>query len=96
MEAEITVKEVRTFDTKGGNTRYVLSDNDGNLPSPTRTTDSESQSNPIPISVLREEERRGLERMVITHERRTELVPDPIRFRHWCPLGADGRGGCTA
>ncbi|HKH15131.1 MAG TPA: hypothetical protein VKA47_10810 [Solirubrobacterales bacterium] len=30
MEAGITVKDVRTFDTKGGNTRYVVTDSDGN------------------------------------------------------------------
>jgi hypothetical protein len=30
MEAEITVAEVRTFQTKGGNTRYVVADQQGN------------------------------------------------------------------
>jgi hypothetical protein len=30
MEAVITIDEVRTFDTRGGNTRYVTRDSDGN------------------------------------------------------------------
>jgi hypothetical protein len=30
MEAEISVREVRTFETKGGNTRYVVTDERGN------------------------------------------------------------------
>lgn len=30
MEATTTIEEVRTFDTRGGNTRYVMRDADGN------------------------------------------------------------------
>jgi hypothetical protein len=30
MDAVVTIDEVRTFDTRGGNVRYVLRDSDGN------------------------------------------------------------------
>ena len=30
MEAVVTIDEVRTFDTRGGNVRYVIRDSDGN------------------------------------------------------------------
>jgi hypothetical protein len=30
MEAVVTIAEVRTFDTRGGNLRYVVKDSDGN------------------------------------------------------------------
>ena len=30
MESVVTLDEVRTFDTRGGNTRYVIRDSDGN------------------------------------------------------------------
>jgi hypothetical protein len=30
MEAEVKIEQVRTFDTRGGNVRYVVRDSDGN------------------------------------------------------------------